>query len=319
MSKKRFIIVLVSSCAVAGALTFIFLSAVGLAARTRAENRYTEPDYIRYAAQGYSFDTVSNKTSLLVTVTHEDTPVRISLLTMDEDKLTLDILDIPPKLYTVVDGFSGTLERAYETSVYKQIVSKSLELRIDHEIVMSADSFATAVDLLGGTTACIDRAIKIGKTQIQKGKVCFDYDLTLAIMLDENAYDRADDVYIYHALISSVIGKTNNIGTVQSVSKLMSLLLNSATTDMKAQDMITVANISSKLRLRKMNIHLLPGEICEHENERVYSIHLQNAVSLLDQSFRVHGVSISSLSSPELINNSDWYSDLPKQINEYIN
>lgn len=319
MSKKRFIIVLVSCCAIAGALTFIFLSAVGLAARTRAENRYTEPDYIRYAAQGYSFDTVSNKTSLLVTVTHEDKPVRISLLTMDEDKLTLDILDIPPMMYIVVDGFSGTLERAYETSVYKQIVSKSLELRIDHDLALSADSFATAVDLLGGTTADVERTIKIGETQIPKGAVSFDYDLTLAVLLDENTYDSADDVYIYHALISSVIGKTNDIGTVQSVSKLMSLLLNSATTDMKAQDMITVANISSKLRLRKMNIHLLPGEICEHENQRVYSIHLQNAVSLLDQSFRVHGVSISSLSSPELINNGDWYSDLPKQINEYIN
>lgn len=319
MSKKRFIIVLISSCAIAGALTFIFLSAVGLTARTRAENRYTEPDYIRYAAQGYSFDTVSNKTSILFTVTQDDTPVRISLVTMDEDKLTLDILDIPPTLYTVADGFSGTLQSAYKTAVYRQIVSKSLKLKIDHELILSAESFATAFELLGGTNARIDRTLKIGDTVIKKGDVSFDRDLTLAVLLDGSAYNSADNVYIYHALISSLLGKTNDIGTIEAVSAVMGLMLNSAKTDMSASDMIDIANISSKLKLRKMNIHLLPGEMCEHDGDKVYSIHSQNAEDLINGSFRVHGSATGSLSMPELSNTGNWYSVIPKQVNEYIN
>ncbi len=319
MSKKRFIIVLVSACAISGALTFIFLSVVGLTARTRAENRYTEPDYIRYAAQGYSFDTVSNKTNILITVTHEDVPVRISLVTIDEDKLTLDILDIPPTLYTVADGFSGTLQSAYETAVYKQIVSKSFELKIDHELILSADTFATAIDLLGGTNARVDRALRIGDTAIKKGDISFKGDSAVAILLDKSAYNNVDNVYIYHALISSLMGKSNDIGTIEAVSALMGLMLNSVKTDMSASDMIEIANISSKLKLRKMNIHLLPGELCEYNGVAVYSIHSDAAVKLLNDSFRVHGSTIGSLSIPELSNSGDWYSLIPKQISEYIN
>ena len=319
MSKKRFIIILISSCAIAGALTFIFLSAVAMSARIRADNRYTEPDYIRYAAQGYDFDTVSNKINVLLTVTHNESPIRISLMTIDEDKHTFDILDIPPSLYTVVDGFEGTLISAFKTSVYKQIVSRSLELRIDHELVLDADAFASVIDLLGSTDAKIDRELKMGDRAFSKGSVRFDRDLAIDILLDENAYKSVDNVNIYHALISSIIGKTNDIGAIQSVSKLMSLLLNSPATDMTAQDMITVASISSKLKIRKMNIHLFPGEICEYNSEYVFSMHKENASTLLNQSFRVHGSSVSMLSSPELINNGEWYADLPKQINEYIN
>ncbi len=319
MSKKRFIIVLISACAISGALTFIFLSVVGLTARTRAENRYTEPDYIRYAAQGYSFDTVSNKTNILITVTHEGVPARISLVTLDEDKLSLDILDIPPSLYTVADGFSGTLQNAYETAVYKQIVSKSFELKIDHELILSADSFATAVDLLGGTTARVDKTLRIGDTAVKNGNISFSSDSAVAILLDESAYNSADNVYIYHALISSLLGKTDDIGTIDAISAIMGLMLNSAKTDMTISDMIDFANISSKLKLRKMNIHLLPGELCEYNGVTVYSIHSDAAVKLLNGSFRVHGNAISSLSIPELSNSGDWYSSIPKQINEYIN
>lgn len=319
MTKKRFIVILVSVCAITAALTYIFLSAVGASARARKEARYTEPDYIRYAAQGYSFDSVTNKTNILLTVTDSSSPVRIHLFTIDEDKQTLDILDIPPFCYTVADGFSGTLISAYDTGVYRQIVSQTLALKIDYQFDMSADSLSTVCELLGETNAYLKKSLTAIELSFKKGNVTFDEAVANKIILLPDAYSNEDSVYIYHAFLSSIINKLGDLGTIESVSKLTSLLLNSVDTDMSVSDMIELASASSKVKFKKINIHLLPGEMCEYNGETVYSAHIDDTAELLNKSFRIKGgeISADNLGAKEIVNSGVNY-NLPKQISQYI-
>lgn len=319
MTRKRFIVTIVSACAIAGALTFIFLSAVAIAARARRSDRYIEPDYVRYAAQGYSFDTVSNKTSILFTVTDDSQPVRIHLLMIDEDKHTLDILDIPPLLYTVVDGFSGTLKEAFATGVYKEIASRTLAINVDYKLSMSAQSLATATELLGNTAAKLPSTVRAGDLVLNKGTVSFDKSKASEVILLPNAYLTQDAVLAYHAYFCSLILKTNEAGAVDSFAKLLGLILNSVNTDMMLDDIISVANTSNKITLKKTNIYLLPGEMTVYGGKSVYSIHLNDTALLLNQSFRVKGVEIpeSEFSAPELANSGKSFS-LPKQVTHYI-
>ncbi|MBQ8623637.1 MAG: hypothetical protein IJ424_04575 [Oscillospiraceae bacterium] len=319
MTKKRFIITIVSACAIAGTLTYIFLSAVAIAARARQSERYIEPDYIRYAAQGYSFDSISKKTSILLTVTQDNSPVRVQLLMFDEDKCSLDVLDIPPLTYTVADGFSGTLKKAYDTGVYKQIVSRMLAMNVNYKLEISSKGLATATELLGNTQAKVSHAVSVGDISLKKGTVTFDKSLAADIILLPNAYLTEDAVYAYHAYFSSLILKTNEEGAVDSFSKLIGLILNSVSTDMMISDIIGVGNLSNKIRLNKINIYLLPGEMTVYEGGSVYSVHSEDAAKLLNQSFRVKGfeVSESELGAPELANSGKSFS-LPKQISDYI-
>lgn len=319
MTKKRFAVILVSACAIAGAITYIILSIAAVSARARKDARYTEPDYIRYAAQGYSFDSVSNKTNILLTVTDVSSPVRIHLLTLDEDKLTLDILDVPPPTYTVVDGFSGTLKSAYSTGVYKQIVSKTLALKIDYELSLSAEALSTVTELLGGTKASLSRSVKADELSLKKGAAAFDKSVSYDIITLSDAYSSEDRAYLYHAFFSSVIIRFGDLGAIESVSKLTSLLLNSVDTDMTVSDMIEIAGVLSAVKLKKINIYLLPGEMCEHGGEAVYSAHLSETAELLNKSFRVKGGDVGSggLGAAEIANSGISFS-LPKSVSEYI-
>ncbi len=317
-SKKKFFITLVSACAIAGALTFIFLSAVAIAARARQSDRYVEPDYVRYAAQGYSFETVSNKKSILFTVTNESSPVRIHLLTIDKDKHTLDILDIPPTLYTEADGFFGTLKEAFNTGVYKEIVSRTLAIKIDHKLSLSAESLATATELLGNTEVKISKALSAGKLILEKGTVCFDRSKAKDVILLPNAYLTQDGVLAYQAYLASMVLKTGEQGAVSSFGKLLGLILNSVSTDLMLDDIISLANTANKITLNKTNLYLLPGEMTVRNGASVYSIHLDSAAELLNQSFRVKGtlVSKAELCAPELSNSGKSFS-VPQQITQY--
>lgn len=318
MSKKRFITVLVSSCAIAGAITYIILSVAAISARARKNARYVEPDYIRYAAQGYSFDSISKKTNILLTVTDGNSPLRIHLFTLDEDKKTLDILDIPPLTYVVADGFSGTLRKAYETSVYKEIVSDSLALPVHYQLSMTDDALSTAVMLLDTTSARLSRQISLSGKTLKKGGVSFDKDLSRDVIAIENAYSDEDSVYIYHALLSSVILRLGDLGALESVSKLTGLILNSVKTDMSVSDIIDIASVSSTVSIDKTKIYLLPGEICLHNGETVYSAHLNEVCELLNKSFRTKGgdVEAKNLGIGEITDTGRRF-DLPRRINDY--
>ncbi len=111
--KKPPIKILVISCLAAAVFTVTVLSVVSAYAKSVVRSRDSTPDYVRYQSAGYDFDTVTSKTSILFCIIDKTDIARCHLFTLDEDKHTLDILDMPPSTLICCDGFEYMINNAY--------------------------------------------------------------------------------------------------------------------------------------------------------------------------------------------------------------
>lgn len=295
-----------SACIAAAAVTLMFLNYVGRTARIRVAQQYTSPDYVRYLSQGYEFETVSKKKSYLLTVTDgEGLPVRIHVFTIDEDKNTLDILDLPPDSFTVADGFSGTLREAYATPVYREIITMMLCLRIDGAASFDAKTLGDAAQMLGVT---------LGKN------IEVTSELGERIALDGLAYSGGDieSVKLYRALLASILGNLSERGSLDSFTVLMNLIVNRVSTDMTIEDMIVIANSANGIKPKKMSIWTAKGSPAKFGDSRIWSLDAEGVAQTLNEHFRVKDFEFpaDSLSIPKVTAGEFPYSDLPEKVSD---
>ena len=307
MKKPGFAFTLFSACFAAAAATLIFLSYVGKTARLRVAQQYTSPDYVRYISQGYAFDTVSNKKNYLFTVTDsESNPVRIHIFTIDSDKNSLDILDIPPDSFVIADGFSGTLCEAFSTPVYREIIGMMLCLRIDGTVSFDAVTLGDAAQLLG----------------VSIGEYAVTTELGERIALDGFAYSGGDieSVKLYRMLLASILDNLSDRGSLDSFAVLMNLIVNRVETDMSIEDMISAANFARGIRPKKMNIRIAPGSPARFGDGRIWSLDAEGVAEMLNKHFRVKDIEFpsDSLSIPKVTAGENPYSSLEEKVSDII-
>ena len=306
MKKTGFAFTLFTVCFAAAAVTLAFLNYVGRTARLRVAQQYTSPDYIRYLSQGYELDTVSKKKSILITVTDsENLPVRIHLFTIDEDKNTLDILDLPPDSFVIVDGFSGTLREAFSTPVYREMISMMLCMRIDGSASFDAKTLGDGAQMLGVT---IGNGVEVTS------------ELGERIALDGLAYsaEDVDSVKLYCALLAEILTNLSERGSLDSFTVLMNLIVNRVSTDMTIEDIIAVANSANGIKPKKINIRIAKGSPAKFGDNRIWSLDADGVAETLNQHFRVKDIEFpaDSLSIPKVTAGEFPYSSLPEKVSD---
>lgn len=98
--------------------------------------------------QGYDYDTVTNKYNLLFGIVSDGELSDISLVCLDKDKCTLDVLVLPTDSELSCDGFLGTIADAYHTEIFKELLTRALMLDIDDAEFISADDYAALLAAL---------------------------------------------------------------------------------------------------------------------------------------------------------------------------
>lgn len=285
----------------------MFLSYVGHTARLRVAEQYTSPDYIRYISQGYAFDTVSNKTNMLLTVTDDESePCRIHILTLDTDKNTLEIYELPPRSYIIADGFSGTLKDAYKTDVYREIISRAFCLKIDGVMELDAYAVGGAANLLGAEIS----GERIGYEDGEK------------IALSEDSYTDGDKAMVlkYHHLLGSILERMTELGTAGSFTRLMNLYANRVTSDMPLEDLIEFTDELCGVKLKKMNIRLAAGAPAKFGDGVIWCLDAEEAAEQLNEYFRVKDVIFyaDTLGIPKVEAGENPYKSLPEKVSEII-
>ncbi len=217
---------------------------------------------------GYDFDTVTNKHNLLFCIYDTDL-VRCHLFSFDKDKHTLDILDLPESTYVVCDGFSGTLADAYELDIFPNIISRFLSLKVHSYAYISADDFASACKLL-------------------------EVSAKKETILSSDAYLSADEKQVksYYSLLSRVLVKLDDMGSVEATAKLAGILVNGVTTDMSVSDMIALTAETKGIKPKDSKIHLLPGICGRIEDDKVYMPNGEKLAELLNTRFRAKGSTV---------------------------
>lgn len=308
---------LIIICLVAAALTIAFLGFVSHTAKERVARQYAPPDYVRYLSQGYTFDAVSNKYNILVTVTDGSLPIRVHLFTIDENRHTLDVLELPPNSKISVDGFSGTLRDAFETPVYKDIVSRMLCLKINGSVSFSAETFGNICELLE-----LKITLPQGVNPARPDRTCFGINSKSGerTALDGFSYSHCDTdaVKMYRRVLAGMLNEIYKKGPVESFSLLMNLMVNRVDTDMTINDMIAAAGKARGIKPAKMRIYIAPGSPAD--DSEGWMIYPKATAELLNQSFRVYGSECpaSSLGVPDTSEKEFIYADLESEVSVII-
>lgn len=315
---KKLSLMIAMSVIFSGTATYMILSSAESYAKKLSDLKDRTPDYVRYASMGYAFDSVSSKKNVLLSIKGDSGLCRTHIMTFDEDKHTLDILELSPDTLVECDGFKGTLSEAFETPVYKNIVSRMVCLSVNSEVVFDLDAFSDCVTLLGGLKINVEHPITIGETSIAKGKRTMMGSMAKIIAGDGDAYvsSSIERIKVYRQLMASLLKKLNEKGAVVWVSDLLSVIVNQMSTDMQVTEIIELANLSNKIGLDSMNLWLCPGWATEHEGHGIYAVDSQSLAEILDKHFRVKDVTVSrdKLGVPEFEESQEEYKGLKTKI-----
>lgn len=298
------------SCTVAAAITLAILSAAERAAKIKLGGRQISPDYVRFMSYGYEFDTVSTKKNYLITVTDGGKPARIHIFTVDCDKKTLDILELPPDSYIFADGFIGTLSEAFETSVYRQLVSAAFCLRIDGEANFDAKTFGDCAELLKAETESKNKKREVKSVYGER------------ISKKGGSYSSGDEdcVLEYRRLLALMLEKICEKGAVESFSLLLNLIVNRVDTNMTIEDIAEAADGAVGIKPENIFIRLACGRPADFSGKRIWALDPEKTAELLNQHFRVKDSEYpaESLGLPDISAGKIFYKNLPERAADII-
>lgn len=276
------------SCIISGTATYILLSLAANAGRKQALLKSVPSDYARYASMGYAYETVSNKKTIIISVTDEEELARLQLWTFDEDKKTLDILEIPPQTLLSADNFEGTVSQAHESGVYRDIISRSVMLDICGSFEMDTEALSHIAAALGGIEIKLSEPVEIGENILAKGKRTAAGSVAGIIASDKEAYTSGsrERAGLFIQITASIIRSMDDRGAVEWFTALMDIITNEIKGDMSITKLMELVNLSNKIRLDDVNIMLLPGQASQNG---FYLAETDKAVELLNERFRVKG------------------------------
>jgi anionic cell wall polymer biosynthesis LytR-Cps2A-Psr (LCP) family protein len=276
------------SCIISGTATYILLSLAANAGRKQALLKSVPSDYARYASMGYAYETVSNKKNIIISVTDEEELARLQLWTFDEDKKTLDILEIPPQTLLSADNFEGTVSQAHESGVYRDIISRSVMLDICGSFEMDTEALSHIAAALGGIEIKLSEPVEIGENTLAKGKRTAAGSVAGIIASDREAYTSGsrERAGLFIQITASIIRSMDDRGAVEWFTALMDIITNEIKGDMSITKLMELVNLSNRIKIDDVNIMLLPGQTSQNG---FYLAETDKAAKLLNERFRVKG------------------------------
>lgn len=283
--KLRLIIFI--TCVISGTFTYLTLSFAASAGKKQAAMRTVMPNTVRYQNMGYGFDTVTSKKNLLLSITNNGELCRTHLFTIDEDKHTFDVLELPPQTAIQADGFDGTIGEAYKSEVYKDIISRVLMIKIDGTVSIEAETLSRCATALGGIPLNVSEPVTIGDVTFGKGKRTLAGSRAGLIASDSGAYvsGQRERIELYRRLLASFIDKMNEKGALSWFPALMDIIVNEAKTEMDISEMLELISVADSVSADKISIILLPG--CGRDG--IYQADAEKAAEVLNEQFRVKG------------------------------
>ncbi|MCD7847606.1 MAG: LCP family protein [Oscillospiraceae bacterium] len=247
---------------ISASATYMVLSGTAAYARKLSALRAVTPESADFTFEAYSYEPATTKRNILLSVTDGEELCRVHVLTFDEDKHTLEILDIPPDTFVSCGGFEGTLAEAYETEVYAEIVSMALSLHLDGSMATSIETVSDSINLLGGVKLTLDKELKIGDNIISKGERTVLGSVARIILSDSASYSESDSdrISAYHQLLVSFISTLKEKGAVEWVSLTLNLIVNRVETDMAVSEIIELINLLNETQTENININLITIE-----------------------------------------------------------
>lgn len=316
--KIRIRLVVFIACIASATSTYTVLKLAANAGKKAAAMKNVASDYVRFTAMGYDEDTVSKKRNLLVSITDGGELCRLHLFTFDEDRHTLDILELPPRTAIQADGFTGTFSEAFDLPIFKEIVGRVLMLSIDNSISMDVEAVSHTTAVLGGAELTIDKELTVGDTVLPKGKRTIAGSTAGVISSYKEAYviNDINGINAYRRLLASIISRLDEKGALDWFSSLMGVIVNETESDMAVTELIEYVNLSNNISLESVNIRLLPGTGTGDS----YASDTAGAADMLNSFFRVKGKSFDKekLGLTDTVGAENSYSDLKTKINEIL-
>ena len=262
--------------------TYLILSGVSALAKNRVSKVHV-PAKERFEALGYTDDTVTQKKNYLFSVIDNGKLCKTVILGLDLSKHSLNILEIPPQTQIIAGGFTGSVYEAFETEVYKEIISKSFCLKISGSVTAEVNAFSGAVSLVGGVELDFKSATQIKEHKFTKGKRTIVGEIASIIASDDTAYISGDEIryYLFKSLLSSFASKLSNIDALEATSLMLGIIVNEVETDFKVGELIELVSLFSKVKKGSLGFYILPGSAINGG----YYVDQEELLSLLNENF----------------------------------
>ncbi len=239
---------------------------------------------------GYSAETTTQKENILFSLTDSGKLARSFIICIDTSKRILNILEIPPQTAIFADGFKGTLDLAYSTEVYEQIVSKAIGLKIDRSANADISTVSSAVNIVGGIELDLKNQVEINGHMLVRGKRTVTGSVAKLVASDANGYLTQDRYNLFSLLLYGFANSLKSGDTVTTISELLTVIANEIETDMNVSETVTL--ISKIDKTDKFNVYVLP---MAKFNDKYYA-DINETLKILNENFVPKGFELNSSS-----------------------
>jgi len=246
----------------------------------------------------------------------------IMVVSFDMEVGQVNILQIPRDTYVGSKYPSGKINAVYnngpnENKIENLIerINEDYQLPIDHYVMITMKTFREAIDAIGGIEMDVpwDIVTKGGETVLKAGLQTLTGRQASNFVRCRAIYAEGDvgRVKAQRAFLSAAMKKVTSL-SVNELIKLISVSYDKIDTNLTAADILSFAQKVSKIDLKNMEMHMLPGEFATSpQNLSIWTVHKQETAKLLNEKFRPYSdpVPASKLKCIELSNKYTWNDD----------
>lgn len=243
----------------------------------------------------------------------------IMVVSVDAEKNTADILQIPRDTYVEGLGLTGKINGAYSKGDKSlspvnrliKVINEQYQLRIDHYGTITIDSFRDVIDAIGGVP--IDMPYQIGNEElgiIPKGYQVLDGAHAEWLVRHRHSYYDQDigRIKVQRLFLASALQQVRRIG-MKEATKLVPALYGKVTTDLSINEIIGFSGLAFGIPMEEIHIYMVPGEGVNYKGQSVWSMHRYETADLLNAYFRPGNAPVPAEKLPikELAHTGSFY------------
>lgn len=193
-------------------------------------------------------------------------------------------------------------------SAYRDLIrvfNEQYSLPVDHYFIMPQQALVQLIDLVGGVDIQLNSYMTVGDQEYPAGVQTLDGAAALQYITDRSSGVSGDlsrivsSRQVYAALLQRLIAKDEQelINTDPSSPEegLIGEVMSSATpirSDTDAEEMVKILVSLKQVPLSSMTMYRMPGEVATLSGATMYSVHKNDLLKLLRQSFDPYGEDI---------------------------
>lgn len=243
----------------------------------------------------------------------------IMVVSIDTEKNTANVLQIPRDTYVEGLGLTGKINGAYSrgdktlTPINRliKVINEQYQLKIDHYGTVTINSFRDVIDAIGGVP--IDMPYQIGNEElgiIPKGYQVLDGAHSEWLVRHRYTYYDQDigRIKIQRLFLASALQQVRKIG-IKEATKLVPALYGEFTTDLTINEILDYSGLAFNIPMEEIHIYMVPGEGVNYKGQSVWSMHYYETADLLNAYFRPENAPVPAEKLPikELAHTGSFY------------